>query len=297
MPADGQVRSARDRVLLLRSLPSLRAVDEHSLTVMAERSRIRKFEKGETIMRAGEPIDHAYIVTSGRVDVERQGRVVTRIDGNGSVGLLSIMAHDPLGVDAVALSPTLTIEVPAEVILTSMHTNFSIVSNAVRLLATQVLAVRGNLPAAPGESRTLDAGTWRANDLTLVERLLLLRSTPFGKKANLDSLAELARCIREVRLPQGEVLWRPGDPSDHWFRIDYGRISCEAPDGRRVEVASGYSLGIFDSLAGVVRGYTARAETPLILHRTNLLDHMAIMETHVPLAAEMTALLARSVLE
>ena len=69
-------------------------------------------------------------------------------------------------------------------------------------------------------------------------------------------------------MPQGEVLWRPDDAGDRWFRIDYGRVSCEAPDGRRVEVAAG-----------------------------NERARPHIMEVHVPLAAEMTALLARFVLE
>lgn len=297
MPADAQIRSTRDRVLLLRAIPNLRSVDEHSLTGMAEQSRLRRFDEGDVLIRAGEPIESAYILMSGHVRVERQGKLVADVERHGTVGLLSIMAHDPLGVDAVALAPTLTMEMPAEVVVRSMLTNFSMVSNSVRLLALQVLAARGNLPALPDATRELDAGTWRTHELTLVERLLLLRQTPFGKKANLDALAELARCIKEVRVAQGDVLWQTGDVADHWCRIDYGRISCEAPDGRRVEVAAGYSLGIFDSLAGVTRGYTARAETPLILHRTNLLDHMAIMEVHVPLAAEMTALLARFVLE
>ena len=297
MPADAQIRSTRDRVLLLRAIPNLRTVDEHSLTTMAEQSRLRRFGEGDVIMRAGEPIEHAHVVMSGRARVERQGRVVADIVRHGSIGLMSIIAHDVLGVDAVALSPMLTMEIPAAAIISTMHTNFSMVSNSVRLLALQVLAARGNLPAPPDPTRALDTGTWRTRELTLVERLLLLRQTPFGAKANLDALAEIARCTREVRMAQGEVLWRPNDAADHWFRIDYGRVSCEAPDGRKVEVAAGYSIGIFDSLANVTRGYTARAETPLILHRTNLLDHMAIMEVHVPLAAEMTALLARFVLE
>ena len=297
MLGDAPATSVRDRVLLLRAMPNLASLDEHTITSIAEQSRVRRFRAGRFLIRETEPVDRAFIVFEGQVTVSRQGRIFSKIDRYGAVGLVSIMARDNLGIEAQAITTTLALEVPADALRTNMYTNFSLVSSAMRELALQVLHARGNLPAVPRSGEKLDTGTWRTRELTMVERLLQLRATPFGQRANLDALAELARSIKEVRFAEGDIIWRPGDAADHWVRIDYGRVSCETPEGRRVEVASGYAIGIFDALAGVPRGYTAKAETPLILLRTNLIDHLAVLEVHVPLAAEMTGLLARALLE
>lgn len=290
-----ELRGVRDRVLQLRAMPDLATLDEDALVLIAEDARVRFFDAGDHLLRAGRSVDRVHLVTSGRVRVERDGQYLGDVR-EGEVGLLSVLAADARGVDAVAVEATTTLELPAESVVRNLQESFAITRNTMRQLARQLLDRRGHLPADPAAVGDVDVGMWRTRPLTMVEQLLLLRATPFGRLANLDAAAEMVRAMVEVRVKAGEVLWEVGDPSTFWIRIEYGRVRCTAADGASVDVGAGFVLGILDGWGDLPRSYRAVAETELIAQRMDLAAQLAILETHTQVAATTTKFLARSLL-
>jgi CRP-like cAMP-binding protein len=290
-----ELRGVRDRVLQLRALPSFTALDEDALILMAEDARVRVFDAGAHLLTQGRPVDRVFVVTSGRVEVRRNDVSLAVVD-EGEVGLLALLAGDALGVDAVALTPTTSLEIPADSVHRNMHESFAITRNTVRLLARELLERRGHLPVPPGTTAETDVGVWRTRPLTLVEKLLLLRATPLGQMANLDAAAEMARAMVEERVEAGERLWSVGEPATSWLRIEYGRVRCTAEDGRSVEVGAGFVLGVLDGWGDLPRSYEAVAVTRLIVQRMELAAQLAVLETHTQMAGHITRFLARSLL-
>jgi CRP-like cAMP-binding protein len=293
MLAELEPVTLRDRLLLLRSMESLRPLDDAALMLLAEHARTRQFRAGETLLEEGHPVEKVYVVTAGRVMVTRRGKRLALVDRGRGAGFTSMLGRDPEGVLAVAEVPTQTIEIPAEIMLDAYEQDFSFVRNVLRLQAAGLLDSREGLPVDPDHPPTPQLGTWREHEPTLVERLMAMIDVPLFSGASLDASVELLRHAVEARYPAGSLLWQLGDASTFNFRIDYGRVRCTSAAGRTVEVGAGHMIGMMDCLAGQPRPYEARAETPVIGYRGNVEALLAVLEAHFDLAMEFVAVLAR----
>jgi CRP-like cAMP-binding protein len=131
----------------------------------------------------------------------------------------------------------------------------------------------------------------------MVELLIQLRKGGIFAGSNIDALIAVARHTPEIRVEPGERFWAVGEPSSFWLRIDYGRVRCTSADGKIVNVAHNFILGIMDSLGGERRSYEARAETRVVAYRTELESFLAVLETHFELARALIAVVSRTLLE
>lgn len=297
MLADLPIRGVRDRVLLLRSLPSFAPLDDDSLTLMAEHARIRSFRRGEHLVVESEPIQAINIVINGEVRVTYQGELVAIVGRSRGVGMLALFSGQSSGTGATAVVDTTTLEVPVEAVLVAYEESFPIVRNALRLTAGGLLDSRGNLPAVPDPNRVVDEGEPTDRSLTLVERVLTTRNAPLLRRVNLEAVIELVRRGREVRYAAGERVWDLDEPSDFQLRLDFGRIRCTAKDGKFVDVGAGFVLGSLDSLAMSPRSFSAVAVKPTMAFRTDLQAWLGVMETHHELARGLLGILASALLD
>jgi CRP-like cAMP-binding protein len=298
MLSDHGLRSVRDRVLLLKSLPSFAALDDDAAVMLAEHARARRFRAGETLLVEGEPVPRVYILIDGQVTSMRKGIRVATVQRSRGVGFISALAGDTNGVHVVADHDTLTLEIPAEALVNAFEENFSLARNSLRLSAAALVKKRGNLPAPADRPPPFDMGTWRDRPRTLVELLIEMRDgSRLYKKSNLDALIAVARKTTEIRADAGDVFWNIGDRSTFWIRPDYGRVRCTSADGRFVDVGKRFVLGIMDSLGQVDRSYAARAETQVIAYRLELEPFLTVLETHYELAREMISVVATALLE
>jgi hypothetical protein len=208
---------------------------------------------------------------------------------------MALLARKPLG-HARAAVETRTLEIPAAVFEAALDESFSVLRGALRVAGAAVLQSRGNLPADPAVPREIDVGHFHAEPRTWVERLIELRAGPFGYM-NVDALVDLARNMREVRVPAGHVLWSIGDPSTHAFHVDYGRVRCTATDGRHVDVGRGFTIGVLDVWGAEGRVYGARAETDLIGYAVDFENFLALLEAHVEVGLDLLRGFAQSLLE
>lgn len=297
MLTDLSIQTVRDRMLLLRSLPSFAPLEDESLTLLAEHIRVRSCRDGEVLLTLGEPVHHAYVVLEGRVQWQRKGRAPAISAHQDVVGWITLMARDPDGLDARAIGDSLVLELPADVLEHALEDDFGIVRNSIRLGGMALLAARGNLPSPRGRSVPFDMGVLRPERRTLVERLIDMRKVPLFARANAEALIALVRSSDEARFEPGEVIWRVGDVANFWLLIEYGRLRCTNEDGEHQDVGAGFVLGIMDSLAQVSRAYEVRADTLVITNRIHLESFLGVLESHFELARDYLAFMAQTVLD
>ena len=283
----------RDRVLALRSLDLFQGLDDDGLLLLAEHARPVRYEAGETIIVDGGPPRAAFLVLEGEVELTRSGRVNLFEAGRG-FGFLPLLAGETSGA-GIARTASRILEIPAPAFASALDENFSLLRGALMFLGGAVLQARHNLPADPDAPPALALGEYREAPRTLVDKLIELRSSPFGYM-NVEALAGLARNMVEVRFAQGEILWRANDVSSYSLHIDYGRVRCTSTDGRHVDVGQGYTLGVVDVWANRLRAYHAVAETPIVAARIERESFLSLLESHTEIGIEILRGFARSIL-
>ena len=287
--------SLRDRVLLLRAQPMFEGLDDEGLLLMAEHGRTARYRDGEVISEEGAPARSVYLVTQGEIVVSLKGKGANLRTVGSAYGGLPLLARQPSAL-AVARGETRTLELPGAAFESALIENYSLLRNTLRVVGSSVLATRNCLPADPNTPRALDEGTYSDQPRTMVQRLLDLRQSPFGH-LNLEALVDMARGMVEARYPAGHVLWSVGDASTHSLHIEAGRVRCTAPDGRSVDVAAGFTIGVLDVWGTRQRVYEARTETPLLASRIDFESFLSLLEAHPEVGLELLRGFARVMLE
>lgn len=294
MQDDLEDATLRERLLLLRALDALRALDESSLILLAEHTRVRRFRAGDIVIAEGRPIDAVHLVTSGQITVTASGKTIAVVLSGYGAGFAPLLARIPTGVLAVADVPTQTLEIAAELLLDVYEQDFAFIRNVMRLQSRSLLGLRDGLPADPANPPMVALGTWRDTERTLVERVLTIHAQPIFQGASLDAVIELVRSDVEVRYAAGDRIWDAGDPSMFALRVEYGRVRCTNPAGRSVDVGSGFVFGILECFAELPRGYDARAETPVIAYSAPVEPLLVVLEAHFDLAMSFISAFART---
>ncbi len=255
-----------ERLLYLRTLPTLGMLPPEELATIAHQAKERFFKKGATILQQGERARSVFFIVEGRVSTLRNGRLMQRIEPPYAVGFLPVLSADPEGVEARADVDTLTLELGAEDLIDAMEDNFALLEQGIRQLSRQLSDVQRSL-----ETRGLlereepKDSAYPERELDLVDRLTLLRQSAPYRAASLDSLAELARRSSDVRYQPGDVIWRDGAPSDFGIHIVHGVVSCVGDEGRRrFRMGPGSVIGYMETLGGLPRAYQATAETRIV---------------------------------
>ena len=298
MLSELSLQGLRDRQLLLRSLPAYALLEDGTLSLLAEHSRLRPVREGEVLLQLQEPIHHVYNVLEGSVQWRRKNREPRVAGPQEVVGWLTLMARDPDGMDAIALRDSLVLELPAEMLEHVLEEDFAIVRNMMRMGATQLLKRRGNLPVAPLHAPGLgDPSPEHSQRRTMVERVIDMRKVPMFSRCNVEALIALTRRSRDVTLAPGDVLWRVGERSTFWLLIEEGSVRCTNAAGESVLVQPHFVLGVMDAIGQQLRTYEARAEETSFGNQIDLEAFLAVLETHFDLARDFVSMLARAVLD
>jgi CRP-like cAMP-binding protein len=274
----------RDRVFALRSQTMFDGLDDDGLLLLAEHGRTVSYTDADVLCVEGEPPRAVLLVLEGELVVSRDDVIVTVRKAGDAYGALPLLARTPSTL-AIARGNTRVLEIPAAAFEVALIENSSLLRNTLRALGSGVLHARGNLPVDPNKPRANNEGTYYTQPRTLVERLIQLRQSPFGRM-NLDALIDFARYMHEVRYPAGELLWQIGEASTHALHIDAGRVRCTASDGQNVAVGQGFTIGVLDAWSRT-RVYDARTETPVIAFHVEFENFLALLETHPEVGLEL----------
>ncbi len=257
-----------ERVIRLRNVPTLAALPPAELAQVAQALRTRTFQAGDMLTREDEPPRAFFLLTSGTVSMRRKGQRVGTITAPGGVGFLSMLARTAGGTACVAETYTEAYEVRVEVMDDIFEDNFQVLLATIRWVAERLIAENRQqrrpppyMPPTDGLHKLIGE-----RELGVIEKILLVRRMRAFTEANVNSLASLAQRMVERRVPAGEVLWRPDEPSDRSFFIVRGMCDITWNDGQvRQEVGPGYVLGGAESLCAYPRWNTLTSREPAIL--------------------------------
>ena len=96
----------------LRRCPLFAKVDDEALAACAERLRVRRFRRGETIFHQGDPGDSLFIIESGAVKIVlpspegEEGAIIATLGRGDFFGELALLDGAPHSATAAAVEPT-----------------------------------------------------------------------------------------------------------------------------------------------------------------------------------------------
>ena len=104
----------QDKLAILRRIALFTSCDEEQLHLIAERSRLVEYKKGETIYREGDLAEALYIIASGRLQVftvtDGQKQLYTVLHNGDTFGEVSLLTGETHSATVEALNDTLVLE-------------------------------------------------------------------------------------------------------------------------------------------------------------------------------------------
>ena len=104
----------QDKLVILRRVPIFASCSESELHVIADRSRLVEYKKGECIYQEGDAAAAFYIVSSGRLRVfsrtSGQEQTLTVLHNGDSFGEVSLLTGENHSATVQALNDTLVLE-------------------------------------------------------------------------------------------------------------------------------------------------------------------------------------------
>lgn len=256
-----------DRLIFLRSLAGLGALDASEIVAIAERAEERFYRRGSLLLREGEPVEICHFLVEGQVSTGRGGRVQRYLDAPYTVGFMAGLSRDPAGLEVRAETDVVTLALGIEDLTDTMEDNTRLTEAAIRQIARQIAEAQRLLESRGQLQREVPVDVPRPErPLDFVQRLSLLRKAGPYKDASLDALATIARHFEELRPEPGDVLFREGEPATHGLLIVQGIVRCASSD-RVFRMGSGSVVGYLETMARLPRTYTATAETPMVVLR------------------------------
>jgi len=252
-----------DRLIHLRALPNLGGLLGRGLTYIATHAEERHYEPGDLVYRPEEPVVAAHFIVEGRIRVEQEG--LHLLDGVPpfAIGFFPVIARSTVGQKAVAVEPTVTLELSQADLFEVFEDDFGFAETGFRQQSRQLAQMQRELEARGLLTRTEpEERPYPAERLDLVERLELTRRGPFAE-VNLEPLVQLARHAEELRLEPGEVLWEEGEASGFGAAIAHGVVECTSGE-RSFRMGPGSNLGLIESIGLLPRSYRAVAETRVV---------------------------------
>jgi CRP-like cAMP-binding protein len=253
------------RVLALRTFSAFRDLMPAEVAVLAENAHERRFPRGKPLYRRGAVIRSLHFVMQGKVGLVRDGVKARELGPQSVIGGLSSLGVQPANEEYVALEETVTLELLHEDVEDVFEDNFRIFLGVIRAIAGAVIRVRRTLGESAGFPEVGSGQPSRnLGELGLVEKIFFLRENMNFAKTRVEALADLAQETVDVKIAEGEALWKVGDPSDHSLMLISGIIDCHSEEPlQRFAFDPGSTVGGLDSLANVPRWFEARARTPL----------------------------------
>ncbi len=285
------------RFLFLRTIPGLAEVPPEVAQVIAANTRERFFPKGDYLYRSGVPAMEVQYIVSGECEIVRLGRVVRQLGPRMVVGGVSALAGEELGYDVVALEDMVTLAISIDDSQEIFEDHFLLLKRVIRGTSREVLDARRTLGPSAGFGPVAEPLAFPDRPFDLVERMAFLRKTFSFEEAEIDAIADLARDVQEVHLPEGELLWDVGDRSTYFLLPLRGVVDCRATDpDQHFQLGPGGSVGAIDAMADERRWYRAEVTEDLVAFRIDAELLLEVLEDHFTMAMSLLKGLATGIL-
>jgi CRP-like cAMP-binding protein len=298
-------------LLYFRTVPALDRLSSALLGAIAQHAEEVFFPAGSPLLEPDRPREAFFVIVEGKVSVRDPGGREELLGPGEALGFLHLLARSEEALDARAVWDTVALRVDWDAHMDACERHFPILEVHMGFLAQRCLEelrrIRRALPGPSASSGTGEdgesphqprLGTSSPTPLNLVRKLEALHRSQVFPSSSMDALAELTRHLEEVRHPPGSTFWAEGDPSGSFLLIASGELVLEGPKGGwRETLGPGEVAGQLEALARVPREGSLRAELPTVTLRVDLEPFFDIMEDHFNMAVEVTAGLARGLME
>jgi CRP-like cAMP-binding protein len=248
------------------------------------------------MLRSGEPVGGSHLIVEGRVRAVGPEHGDAGLGPGEVLGMLTLLSRSEQGLDAVAETETITLEIDGDDLADVFEDHFDILHNQLKSLSRRMLVERSRMPDGTYLAPAEGLATPPERDLDLIQRLMFMRRNL--RRENIDGLIQVARQAREAHYPGGARLWSRGDSSGFGCVLVRGTVRCALDDeGRYFRCGPGYPLGNLESLAGEPRWYDAVSETPLVILRSETDVMIDILEDHFEMAIGYLAGLAGGIIQ
>lgn len=266
-----------ERILRLRGVPVFRNLSATALAPLAASMRSNTFEKGDVILREDELPKAFHMLLTGAVTMRRHGNTIRTITAPGGVGFLGVLARTAGGTEAIAESRVETFELSADALDEMFEDHFSVLFGTMRWIAERLVTENIQAPPRPYEPPPDDYEEFEGEgEIGIVERIFLVRRTLAFRQSNVNSVARLARLMKQVHFNPGDYVWRAGDKSLASYFIVAGKGELSWHDGvSRQYVGPSYIVGGIEAIAGKPRWNDFIVTEPMtVLHgnREGLID-------------------------
>jgi hypothetical protein len=302
MRAEHRRVAGLERLLYLRRVPLIGSLGPNELAIIADYARERFFARGQTALRAGQPVDAVYVVVEGMLGVSRRSRYIGAALPGSGVGGLGLQARDRIGIDAVAEVDTLTLELDGDAALEMLEDHFPIVRHMLRETCRLLIGTWRRYPRdihlIPREPPNL---TGTEKDLDLIDRIVFFRQTPHFARGSLNALAELSRGLVEMHIEEGTVLWNEGEmeqAGQSALLVVSGEIHCTSQrSGVDFRVRAGAATGLLEAIAAVPRWHDAVVASRVVAMGGDIEGLFDVFEDNFEMSADYLAVVSQWLLD
>lgn len=280
--------SPLDRALFLKAQPYLEGVEPSVLAALASYTGEREYTGGAVIREGGGAIESICFLGTGAVELIRRidDSVVSRtVEAPGAVGMAHFFARDRDTPTVRAIERTLCLEVATTDLLQILEDHFSLLLQMARTSSEQVILNFRALGPERGDEEGFAEADRRETPAQLdwVQRLGRSKRMPFFRGVNLTVLSELIRADEPKHVPEGHVLWKPGDHVDRMVLVLDGAFRSESPCGS-THAPAGAMLGGWELLLNEPRfeGWVATQPSRILSIERELFTD--ILEDHFDFA-------------
>jgi len=168
------LRDNPQNIKKLMAIPVLRKYESKNLGLLLKLSKIRRYKKGEAIIREGETDPWIYFLLSGRVRVEKEGIRIGTISKTGEVfGEMSILdgmarsasVHAEIETLCMAVDTSATNTLPfdarTDILLLLYRVFMEYTTNRLRSTNEELVRTKKKASTKPSEEKDAsDKGTW-----------------------------------------------------------------------------------------------------------------------------------------
>jgi CRP-like cAMP-binding protein len=138
------VLSTIEQVIFLKGVSFFESMSIERLRILSSVSEVCTYDEGEMIFAEGDTGDALYVVVSGRISIEREGKssgsvvCLATLSSGQYFGEMSIFDEESRSASAVALEPTLLLRLRRAPLLALVHENPGLSLELIRVLSRRL---------------------------------------------------------------------------------------------------------------------------------------------------------------
>jgi CRP-like cAMP-binding protein len=249
---------------------------------------------GEKLFSEGDAPEYFYFLREGRIELVREGSAPQTAEGPAVVGMSDAVLDRPRSRTAVVLAGAQIMRVHIDDWVELLEDSFeltraAIVSSARRVaLLEESLLDQGIVPfASSGSERP------SGKRLGVIERLAVLMDALPLRRAEVQTLSDLALVAEEVTFEAGDVLFDRGAKRERVFLVVEGEVAAtRRPSDVNWTFGAGHIVCGAAALSDAVCPWSARATSHVRALAFRIEDWFDLMEEHFDLVRSALAGLA-----